>query len=60
MGGGKSPQGQPLKPGGKKFWEFFRGGEIFFPFHVLVACACMVRKFMKKPYCKNYFARKFC
>ena len=43
MGGGKSPQGQPLKPGGKNFWEFFRGGgKNFFPFHVLVACACMV------------------
>ena len=29
MGGGKSPQGQPLKAGGKKFWEFLGGGKFF-------------------------------
>ena len=41
MGGGKSPHGQPLKGGGKIFWEFFRGGKIFFPLHVHDSCECM-------------------
>ena len=28
--------------GGGEFWGFFWGGKNFFPFHVLVACPCML------------------